>query len=175
MNFIEFNDKNIYFFKKKGVCWIIVKSVCEALNVDFENQRKRINEDTILRSAPLNQTVQIPGDDQKRQYFCLPEEYVYGWIFSIQGNSEELLAYKKECYHVLFNHFHGIIPNRPNCTAKSPKNARKTPIAKTNFVKFPNIRNSLIPKCGLQGFGNRCAKQPPIPDSSTKMKIFNPN
>ena len=109
MSFIEFNEKKIHFVKKKGVYWIIVKSVCEALNVDFEMQRRRINDDPILGSAPLNQTVQIEGDDQKRQYFCLPEEYVYGWIFSIQSKSEELLEYKKECYHVLYSHFHGFI------------------------------------------------------------------
>ena len=109
MNFIEFNNKKIHFIKKNGIYYIIVKSVCEALNVNFESQRQRINEDPILGSAPANWQVQVDGDDQKRQYFCLPEEYVYGWIFSIQSSSEELIAYKKECYHVLFKHFNGII------------------------------------------------------------------
>jgi prophage antirepressor-like protein len=66
MSYIEFNDKKIHFIKKKGAYWIIVKSVCEALNVDYERQRKRINDDPILGSAPSNRTVQIPGDDQRK-------------------------------------------------------------------------------------------------------------
>ena len=109
MNFIEFNNKKIWYFRKDGEILILVKSVCEALNVDFERQRKRINDDPILGPAPSNQTVQVPGEKQKRQYFCLPERYVYGWIFSIQSNSDELIEYKKECYNVLYSHFHKII------------------------------------------------------------------
>ena len=72
MSYIEFNGKKIHFFRKNGENWIIVKSVCEALNVDFEHQRRLINDDPILGSAPFNYTVQIWGDDQRRLYFCLP-------------------------------------------------------------------------------------------------------
>jgi hypothetical protein len=32
----------------------------------------------------------IPGDTQPRKYVCIPEKYVYGWIFSIKSDSEEL-------------------------------------------------------------------------------------
>jgi hypothetical protein len=60
MNYIEFNEKKVYFFKKKGIYWIIVKSVCEALNVNFESQRQRIKEDPILGSAHAVWQVQIP-------------------------------------------------------------------------------------------------------------------
>jgi hypothetical protein len=149
MNFIEINDKKVCFIKKKGIYWIIVKSVCEALNVDFENQRKRINEDPILRSAPLNQTVQIPEDDQKRQYFCLPEEYVYGWIFSIQGNSEELLAYKKECYHVLFNHFHGIITKQTELYREIAKERRKNSDYENKLCEIPEYQEFIDSKMRL--------------------------
>ena len=54
----------------------------------------------------------IPGDTQPRRYVCLPEEFIYGWIFSIRSESKELKAYKIECYRVLYNHFHGIITRR---------------------------------------------------------------
>jgi len=124
MNFIEFNNKKIHFTKKNGTYYIIVKSVCEALDVDFEMQRRRIKEDPILGPAPLNSTVQVDGDTQKRTYFCLPEKYIYGWIFSIQSNSEELLAYKRECYDVLFNHFNGIITKQAKIYTEITKEKR---------------------------------------------------
>ena len=44
--------------------------------------------------------------------FCLPEKYIYGWLFGIRSNSPDLISYKKECYDVLFNYFHGIIGSR---------------------------------------------------------------
>lgn len=44
---------------------------------------------------------------------CLPIQHVHGWLFSIQiakvkpEAKELLLAFKKECYAVLFGHFFG--------------------------------------------------------------------
>jgi septal ring factor EnvC (AmiA/AmiB activator) len=43
---------------------------------------------------------------------CLPEFYIYGWIFGIQSKKESLIKYKWECYKVLFDHFHGSITQR---------------------------------------------------------------
>lgn len=41
------------------------------------------------------------------------------------------------------NIFTESLPNKPNSTAKLPKNERKTRIMKANCAKFRNIRNSL--------------------------------
>jgi len=43
---------------------------------------------------------------------CLPEKYIYGWIFSLSSDSPELIQYKRSCYEMLYNHFHGTITNR---------------------------------------------------------------
>lgn len=43
---------------------------------------------------------------------CLPEKYVYGWIFTIQSNSEELAEYKLKCHDILFSYFRGTITKR---------------------------------------------------------------
>jgi hypothetical protein len=149
MNFIEINNKKVWFFRKKGVYWIIVKSVCEALNVDYEHQRKRINEDPILGAAPSNQTVQVPGDTQKRTYFCLPEEYIYGWIFSINSDSEELLTYKKECYHVLFNHFHGIITRQTELYREISKEKKKNTDFENILLEIPEYQEFIDSKMRL--------------------------
>jgi hypothetical protein len=109
MNFIEFNGKKIRYKRIDGTIWVVVKSVCEALNVNYNRQFQNLKEDPILISAFAKQQMQIPPDDQKREYICLPEMYIYGWIFQIKSDSSELLEYKEECYRVLFNHFHKII------------------------------------------------------------------
>ena len=112
VKFLEFKGKNIVYLSVDGTYWIAIKPICEALNIEYTRQFKNLKNDAILLSALAKQPMQIPGDDQLREYICLPEEYIYGWIFSIQSDSKELQEYKLECYQALFKHFHGTITRR---------------------------------------------------------------
>lgn len=123
-NFIKFNEKNILFARVNGKYWISIKSVCEALNVDYIAQFKNVQADPILGPALSNQTMQVPGD-QARNMACLPEYLIYGWIFSINSKSLELIEYKKECYSILFNHFHGAITRKAEMYSEMAKAKKK--------------------------------------------------
>ena len=120
---ISFNGKNILFTRKNGQYWIAVKSVCETLNVNYNRQFQQIKQDAILGAVFANQQMQIPGD-QSRSMACLPENYIYGWIFSIDSRSEILIQYKKECYDILFKHFHGVITRRAEIHSEIAKEKR---------------------------------------------------
>lgn len=109
--FLQFNGKTLLFLSEKGIYWVAIKPVCEALNVHFKHRLKRISQDPILGPASCNHGMQVPGD-QIRNMVCLPEYLVYGWIFSINSSSTELLNYKRECYRLLYDHFHGTITRR---------------------------------------------------------------
>ena len=111
VNFLEFKGKSLLFTAVTGTTYVAIKPVCEAINVDYTQQFKNINADLILGPALCKYTMQVPGD-QPRSMVCLPEYFVYGWIFSIKSKSEDLLEYKKECYLILYNHFHGSIGKR---------------------------------------------------------------
>lgn len=112
--FLQFNGKNILFTTADNENWIAVKPICEALNVNYNRQFQNIKNDPILGFAFAVQQMQVPGKSgiQGRKMICILEQYVYGWIFSIKSDSEELIAYKKTCYELLFNHFHGGITGR---------------------------------------------------------------
>lgn len=109
--FLNFNGRRLAVLNADGQWWIAVKPICEALSVDFEAQRKRINDDEILCQLPSEQTV-VAADGRVREMLCLPEKYVYGWLFSIRSDSPELKEYKLKCYDVLYNHFHGALTGR---------------------------------------------------------------
>lgn len=119
-NFIDFNGKNILFARVNGKYWISIKSVCEALNVNYNRQFQNIQNDPILRPAFANQQIQVYGN-QSRNMACLPEYLVYGWVFSIKSNSQELVEYKKECYTILYNHFHGAITRKAEMYSEMAK------------------------------------------------------
>lgn len=109
--FLEFNNKKVYFLSVNGTWHIAIKPICEALDVDYIQQFKNVKSDKILGPALCVHTMQVPGD-QSRKWSCLPEFFVYGWIFSIQSESQALEAYKWKCYELLYNYFHGTITER---------------------------------------------------------------
>ncbi len=77
----------------------------------YAAQLRRLKNDALLGSEYSVWSIQV-GNLQGREYTCIPEKYIYGWIFSINSDSSELLKFKKECYDLLYNHFHGVIGKR---------------------------------------------------------------
>lgn len=110
-NFLDFNGKPMYFTLVDGTWWIALRPICEALDVDWINQFKRLKTDKILKDALSKQTIHVPND-RARQMTCLPEIFVYGWLFQIRSDSPALLEYKWVCYQTLYHHFHGSITRR---------------------------------------------------------------
>ncbi len=149
-NFLELNGKIIVFLNKNGVYWIALRPICEALNVDFNHQHRTILSDPILGPESSNQTIQVPGS-QSRKFFCLTEEYIYGWLFSINSDSPELIEYKKTCYHLLYQQFHGTITQRQailqernniidRITELSEKLSTNTDFNELNNLRTKNMR-----------------------------------
>ena len=120
--FLEFNGKLIHFLSVDGQYWIAIKPICRALGVDYIQQFKNLKADTILSPVLCKHTMQAP-DNQLRNYLCLPEFFVYGWIMGIQSEAPGLAAYKWECYRILFEHFHGAITGRKELIKTKAQNS----------------------------------------------------
>jgi hypothetical protein len=112
--FLEFNGKNIVFLQVDGTYWIALRPICEALNVSARRSIDNVKKDPILGPECTVQYTQVSknGKIQGRNVTCIPEQFIYGWIFSLRSDSEELTNYKRSCYKLLYNHFHGSITNR---------------------------------------------------------------
>jgi hypothetical protein len=137
--FLEFNGKTLVFLAVDGQYWIALKPICEALRVEYTRTFKNAKTDPIFGPVLAIQPIQIPGD-QTRNMVCLPENWVYGWLLSIQSASPELLEYKKECYQVLYNHFHGSITGRKELLSAKAKAQ----------VEVDEVMNSLTPDNALK-------------------------
>ena len=111
MNLLEFKGKIIPYKRENGSYLIAIKPICEALGVSYKWQLERLKKHKVWGTVYRTSTMYIPGD-QLREMACLPEEYIYGWLLSINSDSEELIAYQRECNHVLFQHFRGTITRR---------------------------------------------------------------
>jgi hypothetical protein len=111
--FLEFNGKRITVLHVDGSWHLAIRPICEALEVDFHAQYKTLKNDDILFQLLSKQTT-VGADSKMREMVCMPEKYVYGWLFSISSNSPSLREYKLKCYDILYNHFHGAMTARMN-------------------------------------------------------------
>lgn len=135
--FLQFNGKNIYFTFINNQWWVAIKPICEALGVNFERQRQNISDDAFLSQLPTIQQV-VAADGKLRKMICLPEFYLYGWLFKINSSDNPLLKdYQWKCYEILYNHFHGYMGLRNNILSKRAELQIKMAKAKLKLKQTP--------------------------------------
>ena len=102
---------------ESGSIFVPVKPICDAIGVAYPPQFTKLQEHEIL-SSTIMLSVMVAADGKQREMVCLPLEYVYGWIFTINANNvaesarTKVLQYQRECYDVLYRHFAGSLRRR---------------------------------------------------------------
>lgn len=87
-----------------------IKPICEALGIDVDAQRNKLNADDFFNSVTAIITA-TGADGKSYEMFALPLRYVYGWLATINPGKvapearEAVSRYRRECYEVLYNHF----------------------------------------------------------------------
>lgn len=90
--------------------FVPIKPICDILGIDVESQRKKIKEHPLLSSTSVLCTA-VGADKKEREMFCLPLEFVFGWLFTINSSNvapeakEAVEKYQLECYRALYHHF----------------------------------------------------------------------
>jgi len=89
---------------------IPIRPICKALGVDENTQREKLYEDEILSSVATLR-VATGADGKQYEMVCIPLEFVFGWLFTINPKNvkeeakETVTKYKLECYKALYSHF----------------------------------------------------------------------
>lgn len=87
---------------------VSVRKVCENLGIDYNTQKFKLKAEAELYETQL---VDVPTNGGVQKVFCIPLSKLNGWLFTISPNrvkpetKQKLIAYQKECFDVLFNHF----------------------------------------------------------------------
>lgn len=95
---------------EQGDVLIPIRPICEALRVSYERQYRKVYDDEFLSSVVALRAT-TGADGKKYEMVCLPLQYVFGWLFTINpaNVSEEarpaVKRYRLECYDALYNHF----------------------------------------------------------------------
>jgi hypothetical protein len=111
------------------------------------------------------------GNLQGRKYTCIPEKFIYGWIFSINSDSKELIEFKKECYELLFNYFNGVIGRRKDLLLGVVEKQIKINELKTELFKNKSYLELLELENDKKSFQNEMKKVDQIVINQTELKL----
>lgn len=136
---LKFNGKAISLIMADGSWYVAVKPICELLNVAFNKQFERIKTHKILSQLYTKWDI-VAADGRTREMLCLPEKYVYGWLFSINSDSPELIEYQQKCYDILYNHFHGQITFRYNVLCEKTETLAEIEALETKIKNSPEVQ-----------------------------------
>ena len=108
----KINNQEIVVLGNNEERYIPIKPICEALGIAPQKQAEKIKEDEILGSVATLR-VATGADGKQYEMFCLPLQYIFGWLFTINPKNvneearEAVVKYRQECYDVLYRHFFG--------------------------------------------------------------------
>lgn len=112
-----------------------IKPICDALGIDYPTQFQKLKDNEDLNST-IGLSPIVAADGRDREMVCLPLEFVFGWLFTINPKNvkpeaqEAVRSYRMECYRALYSHF----------TAYSRFNEDKQAILSEEFEKYQELQ-----------------------------------
>lgn len=115
---VDFRGDTLFAVKQDETVFVAIKPICDRLGILWSKQRERINRDQILsEGSPI---MGLPSLGGIQETIVLRLDLINGWLFTIdesrvkdEETRQRILSYKRECYQVLFEHFHGVRQSAP--------------------------------------------------------------
>lgn len=109
---VDFHGDTVTAVREGDSILVAVKPIIDRLGLDWSAQLQRLKRDEVLEEGMVIITIPSPGGAQDT--IGLPLELLPGFLFGISTGSisdpdvrAAALAYKRECYAVLYRHFFG--------------------------------------------------------------------
>jgi len=108
---VIFKINNVEILATSDEQFIPIRPICSALGIDFSRQLRKLKEDKCLSSL-LFKTPSTGADGKCYNMVCLPSEFIYGWLFTINPKNvkpeakDKVLRNRIECYKVLYKYLH---------------------------------------------------------------------
>ena len=130
-----------------GIPHVSIRSICEALGLDFQSQRHRMKRHPVLASTVVVTTT-VAADGKERDTITLPLSMLNGWLFGVSAARvrpelrERLVQYQRECFDVLAAHFN-VTTALTMTTTTAPRRVRRWLMAsdgldEPSFLELPD-------------------------------------
>ena len=103
--FLELDGLPLNRKVKFAVWWIPIEPICKHLNIDYETELFRLMENPTLYK---HSSVQSFNDGDKKNFLkcvCLPERYIYSWLYLLDSDNTDLQKFKEEYSIVVSSHY----------------------------------------------------------------------
>lgn len=110
---VDFHGTEHALLDINGQPYVAMRPVVEAIGLSWAGQFERIKRDDVL-GATVVVTRTVGADGKSRELACLPLDMLNGWLFGVSVRRvkpelrDTLIAYKRECYAVLHQHWRHV-------------------------------------------------------------------
>lgn len=159
------NNIEIKIVEKDEEYYVPIRPICDALGVDFSAQRQRLERDEIVAPTVVMITT-VAEDNKEREMLCIPLMYVWGWLLSIDVSrvkeeaKEMVIAYKKECHFVLYNHFMGQYITLDKQIKETARRKARINAIKEDLAANPTTDERVIELMQLEAIQTKEARLP---------------
>lgn len=121
---VDFRDTTLYVVESDGQPYTPLRPIVEGMGLAWQSQYTKVCTNP-RRFRVTNIMMQLPNDDQRRSYCCLPLNKLSGWLMSLNAKKIKsslrpmILAYQEECDDVLWDYWtqqRGIFVEQQNAS-----------------------------------------------------------
>lgn len=108
---VPFRGQTLCALLIDNVPHVAVKPICDNLGLSWKGQHDKLMRHPVLKSCIRVTRMRQIGDDRAREHTFLPLNKLNGWLFTIHADRVKpqcrarVLAYQRECFDALANHF----------------------------------------------------------------------
>ena len=109
---VEFHGQRIPMIDHGGVPYVAMRPIVEAIGLAWPPQYRRIKTHPVMGASVITTVTEAEGVG-RREAVALPLEHLNGWLFGVDSRRvkpelrERLITYQRECFAVLYRHWHG--------------------------------------------------------------------
>lgn len=106
----KINEVSIICLEEDRGKLIPIRPICDGLGISVQKQLEKIKEDEDL-SSTVTLRVMVAADGKDREMACLPIEFIFGWLFTINPKNVKpesqnaVRQYRLQCYKALYEYF----------------------------------------------------------------------
>ncbi|EBZ6410153.1 hypothetical protein EWI94_24915 [Salmonella enterica subsp. enterica serovar Kottbus] len=113
---VPFYGNSLYVVNHNGEPYTPMKPIVEGMGMDWASQFTKMKQR--FKTSIVKITMQLPGDEQRREIICLALRKLAGWLQTISPNKvrpeirERVIRYQEECDDVLYEYWtKGVVVN----------------------------------------------------------------
>ncbi|MGM7166787.1 phage antirepressor N-terminal domain-containing protein [Escherichia coli] len=106
---VPFHGAELYVVNHNGEPYTPMKPIVEGMGMDWASQFTKMKQR--FKTCIVKITMQLPGDEQRREIICLALRKLAGWLQTISPNKvrpeirDKVIQYQEECDDVLYEYW----------------------------------------------------------------------